>query len=132
MVAVVDYICCFTGHRIIKKNILPFIKQSVATEVRKLITQGVTYFIIGGALGFDILAEQTVLDLKKDYAHIKLILAVPCKNQADKWNRKDKMIYENIKNRADKVIYISEKYEKGSMLKRNINMVDNSNFITSS
>ena len=59
-------ICCFTGHRIIKKNIIPLIKQNIAIEIRKLITQGVTYFIVGGALGFDTLAAQTVLDLKKD------------------------------------------------------------------
>ena len=130
MVAV-DYSCCFTGHRTIKKNIIPFIKQSVITEVLKLITHGVTCFIAGGALGFDTLAAQAVLDLKRDYEQIKLILAVPCKNQADKWNRKDKMIYENIKNRADKVIYVSEKYEKNCMLKRNQFMVDNSNFIIS-
>ncbi len=122
-------ICCFTGHRIIKKNIIPLIKQNIAIEIRKLITQGVTYFIVGGALGFDTLAAQTVLDLKKDYPQIKLILAIPCEDQADKWNYKDKTIYEYIKNQADKVIYISKEYEKECMLKRNRFMVDNSNFV---
>lgn len=98
-------ICCFTGHRIINKNIISFIKQNIVIEIIKLIAQGVTYFMAGGALGFDTLATQTVLDLKRDYAQIKLILAIPCQDQADKWNYKDKIIYENIKENADKVIY---------------------------
>lgn len=56
-----------------------------------------TCFIAGDALGFDALVAQAVLNLKRDYAKIKLIFAVSCKNQADKWNRKAKMIYENKK-----------------------------------
>ena len=63
-----------------------FTKQIITDEAIKLIDQGVTYFIAGGALVFDTLAAQTVLDLKKDYAQIKLILAIPCKNQSDKWS----------------------------------------------
>ena len=121
--------CCFTGHRIIKKTSLPLIKQKTEIEVRKLIVQGATHFIAGGALGFDTLAAQTVLELKKDYSQIKLILAIPCEDQAGKWNYKDKTIYEYIKNQADKVIYISKQYEKECMLKRNRFMVDNSNFV---
>ena len=38
---------------------------------------GYLYFGAGGALGFDTLAAQTVLDLKKDYPQIKLILVLP-------------------------------------------------------
>ena len=124
-----DCSCCFTGHRIIKKTSLPLIKQKIEIEVRKLIVQGVTHFIAGGALGFDTLAAQTVLELKKDYSQIKLILAIPCESQASKWNYKDKIIYEYIKNQADKVIYISKEYEKDCMLMRNKFMVDNSTFV---
>lgn len=57
--------CCFTGHRIIKQTSLTLVKQKTEIEVRKLIVQGVTHFIAGGALVFDTLAAQTVLDLKK-------------------------------------------------------------------
>lgn len=60
---------------------------------------------------------------------IKLILIIPCKGQENKWNYKDQKVYENIKNNADKIVYLSEKYEDGCMLKRNRHMIDNSNFV---
>lgn len=121
--------CCFTGHRILNQALKAFIKQIVTDEATKLINQGVRYFIAGGALGFDTLAAQTVLDLKKDYAQIKLILAILCKNQSDKWSYENKVEYEKIKNASDKVIYLSEKYESSCMLKRNKYMVDKSDFV---
>lgn len=91
--------------------------------------QGTTHFITGGAIGFDTIVAQSVLDLKSNYTEIKLILAIPCEDQASKWSDEDKYIYENIKKNADKVIYISKKYEEDCMLKRNRFMVDNSNFV---
>ena len=85
----------------------------------------------GGAIGFDAIAAQSILNLKSNYTELKFILAIPCKDKSVKWSDKDKYIYEDIKRRADKVIYTSKKYEKNCMLKRNQFMVDNSNFIIS-
>ncbi len=121
--------CCFTGHRYLLKNQIPTIEAKVTEKIKKLIMQGTTHFITGGAIGFDTIAAQKILDLRNDYNKIKLILAIPCEDQADKWSDEDKVIYENIKNQADKVIYVSKKYEKDCMLKRNRFMVDNSNSI---
>ena len=56
--------CCFTGHRILNQALKVFTKQIITDEAIKLIDQGVMYFIAGGALGFDTLAAQAVLDLK--------------------------------------------------------------------
>ena len=93
--------------------------------------QGTTHFMTGGAIGFDTIAAQKILALKNDYKKINLILAIPCEDQADKWSEEDKIIYENTKNQADEVIYVSKKYERDCMLKRNRFMVDNSNFVIS-
>ena len=75
-------------------------------------------------MGFDTLAAQTVLELKKDYPHIKLILVFPCLNQTRGWNEKDIAVYEAIKEKADKVVYTSEHYFNGCMQKRNRHLVD--------
>ena len=80
---------CFTGHRKI-----PPIESSVVSEnLRKTLVQcienGYCYFGAGGALGFDTLAAQTVLELKKEYPHIKLILVLPCQNQTRGWKSTD-------------------------------------------
>lgn len=91
-----------------------------------MIDKGYCYFGAGGALGFDTLAAQTVLELKSDYPQIKLILVLPCKTQADSWDKEDKEVYEEIKDNADKVVYTSRDYARGCMHKRNRYLVDNS------
>lgn len=111
------------------KNKIFTIKNSLIGEVIKLINQGVIYYGAGGALGFDTLAAQTIIELREDYPQIKLILIIPCKDQADKWNYENKRIYEDIKSDADKTVYLSEKYENGCMLKRNKHMVNHSGFV---
>lgn len=100
--------------------------QRLKTEIVELIDKGYLYFGVGGALGFDTLAAQTVLDLKNDYPQIKLILVLPCISQADGWSSEDKDTYEHIKSNADKVVYTSREYTRGCMHKRNRHLVDNS------
>lgn len=118
--------CCFTGHReipLLKRN---HIQKRLLEEIEKLIEQGVIYFGAGGALGFDTMAELAVLNLKQKYPQIKLILVLPCPEQAERWSENDKKVYEDIKARADKVVYTSEHYDRGCMFKRNRHLVDNS------
>ena len=92
----------------------------------ELANDGYQFFGAGGALGFDTLAAQAVLDLKSDLPQIKLILVLPCLSQADRWSLNDKEIYEDIKKRADKIVYTSREYTRGCMHKRNRHLVDNS------
>lgn len=118
--------CCFTGHRK-----LPFWgRRKVAAKLEKtiinLIDRGIRFFGAGGALGFDTLAAQTVLKLKKKYPDIKLILVLPCLTQARGWPTEDVEEYERIKAQADKVIYTAQEYTKGCMHKRNRHLVDHS------
>ena len=58
---------------------------------------GMTYFMVGGTIGFNTIAAQKILELRKRFNNIKLTLAIPCEGQSDKWSDKDKYIYENIK-----------------------------------
>ncbi len=118
--------CCFTGHRKIDNTEFPTIKKHLEQEVKSLIEQGVIYFGCGGALGFDTLAAQTVLKFKERYSQVKLILVLPCKDQTYGWHTEDIAVYENIKNKADKVRVLCEHYYKGCMQARNRHLVDNS------
>lgn len=117
---------CFTGHRNIPLLKRKAVAQRLKTELTDLINNGYQFFGAGGALGFDTLAAQTVLELKKDYKHIRLILVLPCENQTRGWKEKDIEIYEEIKQQADKVVYTSKEYTRGCMHKRNRYLVDNS------
>jgi len=112
----------------IPKGEIPQIKSKLKNTIIDLIGDGVIYYGAGGALGFDTLAALTVLELKQQYPQIKLILVLPCKNQTRNWQQSDIEVYENIKSQADKVVFTSEMYYNGCMLKRNKHMVDNSGY----
>ena len=98
---------CFTGHREIPFFQKRRLKAKVKSAITDAIRNGYRYFGAGGALGFDMLAAQTVLELKADYPDIKLILVLPCLNQTRGWAQEDVKEYERIKAAADKVTYIS-------------------------
>ena len=70
--------CCFTGHRHLPEDQKPEITARLENAIVSLIHSGYLYFGAGGALGFDTLAAQTVLRLRRSYPLIKLILVLPC------------------------------------------------------
>ncbi len=130
-----ELVCCFTGHR---PKSLPwgyeekgseyrkFIKELNAT-IKALIKNGVYSFISGMAQGFDIIAAEQIIKLKKAYSNIKLECAIPCQNQNSGWSEDYKKRYNNILNRADKITYVSNyNYFNGCMAKRNKYMIDKS------
>lgn len=121
-----DRTCCFTGHRRIPVEKVEEVKVKLKHTITIAIEEGYLYFGAGGALGFDTLAALNVLELKKEYPRIKLILVLPCVNQTRGWNKKDVEVYEYIKSKCDKYVYTSKEYTNGCMLKRNRHLVDNS------
>lgn len=122
----IEKTCCFTGHRNIPVNQRSYIAERLENELIQQIKRGYMYFGAGGALGFDTIAAQTVLRLKKRYAYLKLILVLPCVTQSKGWGKEDQEIYDKIKSHADKVVYMSEMYTDGCMFKRNRHLVDHS------
>ncbi len=121
-----DHACCFTGHRIIAKEYRNTLPRLLELQIRRLVEDGITDFITGGARGFDTLAAQTVLKLRMEFPQIRLILALPCKDQTRGWSTADKTIYEQICRDADSVHYTGTRYTMDCMMRRNRFMVDNS------
>lgn len=121
-----EKVCCFTGHRDIDIYEIEEIKNRLYSEIENLINIGIIYFGTGGARGFDTLAAEAILDLRKKYSQIRLILVLPCMNQTKNWSLQDKEKYVNIKKKADKVRILSADYYDGCMQVRNRYLVDNS------
>lgn len=117
--------CCFTGHRALPSEDYA-IKSRLKVVIESAVQKGYRFFGTGGALGFDTIAAQTVLELKSKYPHIRLILVLPCVNQTSGWKQADIDEYERIKALADKVVYTSMEYYSGCMYKRNRHLVDHS------
>lgn len=121
-----NHTCCFTGHRRLPKGKLENIIIRLNREIDNLISQGVTTFISGGALGFDQIAASLIIAKKEMGFDIKLIFALPCKNQDRSWNSKQKKLYRSMLLEADEIIYVSEHYSSDCMKTRNHFMIDNS------
>ncbi len=122
--------CFFTGHRAIAKNLQKDIYNALKNHCIDLINNyNVTDFISGGALGFDTMAAQAIIELKQQYEHIKLHLYLPCTNQAERWNTYDKKMWDSIKLLADDYIYITDMpYVSGCMQLRNKAMVNDAQY----
>ena len=133
-----EYTACFTGHR---PQSLPCgfnemhpacikIKNQLERLIIGLIEKkNVTHFISGVALGIDTWAAEIVLELKEDYPNITLEAAVPCRSQICNWNVKAKERYHRLLSLCDKTTLFSEQYTADCMMKRNIYMVDNSDYV---
>lgn len=123
-------VACFSGHRKLPKN-CDELRTRLKKEIIGLIERGVVFFGAGGSWGFDMLAEETVLGLKEEYPHIRLVLVLPCppEQQTLKWNSVQRQRYYEILDRADKVRIMSPRYTDDCMLARNRHLTDNSAYL---
>ena len=114
---------CFTGHRNIKET--AELKKALIKQLVKLIDEGATDFYAGGAVGWDMLCERAVIELREKYPHIKLHLVLPCpaEEQTAKWNESDKREFMELLSAADMVEVCSDNYYDGCMKVRNQRLV---------
>lgn len=116
--------CSFTGHRILKKD---FNSEKLFNVIEKIIERGYKTFLVGMAWGFDLKVFETLLNFKNK--NIDIIACVPCENQERYFKNSEKEKYLEYLKKADKVVYVSDKYFDGCMQKRNRYIVDNSSIL---
>ena len=131
-----DNVLAFTGHR--PKDIFnsydpyeprnkAFLMQLRALIEKNIVEHGVDTFITGMALGVDMWAARIVLALKQKYPHIKLIAAIPCKEQDSRWIGESKREYADILAKCDEQHLLFDgtfEQNKGCMNQRNRWMVN--------
>lgn len=118
--------CCFTGHRYLPKTMVPVLQLHLKQQIEALAIRGFTAFLCGGALGLDLLAAEAVLALRGSLPEIKLVMTLPCPEQAERWQAAEQARYHAVLRQADEVLYTSDSYTPGCMQKRNRYMVDRS------
>lgn len=121
-----DSTCSFTGHRTIPSGMSDYLFRRIKDGVNYLYLQGVRTFLAGGALGFDALAAEAVIECRKEHRDIRLVIVIPCRDQAARWSAEQRARYERINAAADEVICLAEHYYRGCMHDRNRYMIDNS------
>lgn len=121
---------CFTGHRKITTNIENLKKDMYFKLERAIINGGLLHYYCGGAIGFDMLAEKTIIELRRKYPQISLNLILPCnpEEQTLKWSNNDKETYYEVLKQSDSIKYISNHYYNGCMRDRNIYMIELADF----
>ena len=117
---------CFTGHRSMTEDELRYAVAAITRLVPNLAAKGIVHYYAGGALGFDLAAAVTILNLKQSLPQLSLTLALPCEGHMDKWRRSDRALFSRVMERADRTVYVSETYYRGCMQARNRYMVDRS------
>jgi uncharacterized phage-like protein YoqJ len=113
--------CVFTGHRILEKNFSP---KAMTDAIDKAIEDGVTVFYNGMAMGFDLLAAEYLITLKKINPKLKLIACIPCYGQEKNFPDEDKARYVAVLKRADEQVLLSQTYFRGCMQNRDRYMAD--------
>ena len=110
--------CCFTGHRNIHPQLYGHVVAATENAIAEHYRLGYRYFICGGAYGFDMLAEEALVRAIKSGSDIHLILALPCRNQTERWdslpNAQDLLRrYLTVKGFAESIYYVRNFYVDG-------------------
>lgn len=124
--------CFFTGHRFISEKQLRHMYTPLVRCILQMAEDGCRYFLDGGALGFDLLAARTAVLLRQEFQKdIRLVLALPCRDQTARWLQGSGGLenirrYHEIKAHAQAVVYVTDFYTDGCMRERNRFMVEHS------
>ncbi len=104
-------------------------KKRLKERVEYSIENGYKIFISGMAIGFDTIFAETVLELKKKYPFIKLVAALPCRDQYKLWKPEQIERYKRILKQCDDVRCLYESYNDKCMLERNDYMLNCSSLV---
>ena len=121
--------CCFTGHRDLEPWEEPKVRTRLRYCVMPLIADGVVYFGVGGARGFDMLAAEYMLHVRDELQkRIKIISVIPYPEYRADWPEEAVRRQDEILRRSDKVVCACPEEQKGAFLLRDRKLVDESAF----
>lgn len=109
----------FTGHRNLPYQKMADVKAALCDIIRTWYGQGITNYYCGMAMGFDMLAAETVLRMKSELPGITLSAVIPYRNQSERFSPAARQRYNEILAHADKVTILYEEYHARCFLDRN-------------
>lgn len=113
----------FTGHRHLSEHTDSLILK-LKEEIIRTYQAGKRFFKTGGAVGFDTLAAEVVLQLKEHLPELALIVIVPFEGQDRYFTPDSKVRYRRILDQADEVVVLSAAYFQHCYLRRNAYLVN--------
>ena len=122
----------FTGHRWYDFSQREALKARLKSAIISAHRQGITNFLTGMAIGFDLLAAEAVLEMRRSLPDITLTAVIPCLEQSKNFSPSNKQLYKSILARATHTIILSHDYHPRCFLERNRFMVEHSSLLIAS
>lgn len=119
----------FTGHRWYDSSRKHSVRKKIEECVREAYRNGITNFISGMAIGFDLLAAEVVLSLRHEFPAITLTAVLPFREQASRFNELNKCRYYKCLSQADDIVILSNDYTAKCYLERDRFMVEHSSLL---
>ena len=113
-------VCALTGHRKLPAD---FDKNALIDCLEERILSGTDYFLCGMAQGFDLLALECLLYLRKKYK-FEIEACVPYVGQELSFEAAERKRYKEFLELCDKKIVIFDSYRQGCFLARDRYMVN--------
>jgi len=125
--------CCFIDYGNLSaqiKNQTPDFKYELREITEQLIKDfHATHFISGMELGFEQSSAEVVNELKVEYPGITLEAVLPYETFTKDWSEEQRDKYYSIMQKIDKETLMQYHYTKDCIRKRNIFMMNKSNYI---
>ncbi|MBQ4154283.1 MAG: DUF1273 family protein [Clostridia bacterium] len=133
----IEKTCFFAGHRPYKftyepeqeERFLTTLKNSINKTVREAFDNGYDTFLCGGAIGFDIMCAESVIELKKKFPQVRLVCMLPFENHHNSFPAEWQTRFTDILDACDFIDYVSPDYVTGCYYDRNHNMIKNSSLL---
>ena len=120
------FTCCFTGHRNLPAGQEEEIWRRVYASQEPLLEEGMRYFGVGGALGFDTLVAEKLLALRESRPQIRIILVQPFPGYQSRWTPAQQARAAVVEARVDKVVVCCQTPGREAFLARDRHLVDGS------
>ncbi len=127
---------CFSGHRGLPEGKdLELLRKRAEEVVDTAIKERYTTFLVGGAVGWDMLCGELLIRKKTRFAlpwkreKITVICIVPFTGQDSRYSAKDRGRYASLLRSCDDVVTLNPRYTDGCYKGRNQYMVDRSSRI---
>lgn len=112
--------CALTGHRALPEG---FDKNKLYDTLEEKIREGYDEFLCGMAVGFDLVALDCLVALRRAYP-IRIVACIPFDGQERSFSEEDKRIYRELLTWCDEKRVLLPAYRNGCYLARNRYMVD--------
>ncbi len=116
--------CCLTGHRDLPRDTDELVRR-LTDAICGRIEAGVRHFGVGGAVGFDTLAAEVLMELRDTrFPHIRVIAVEPFPGYTARWTLAQCSKRQHMLGRYDRVVCLPASPGREAYLARDRHLVD--------